>query len=199
MWQKGKYTVSQHAPFPQILKLARISAKEVTNVRENKQQQQLCDTQLGGYVHLVQTAVDAQVKMCGSGQALEQSWPSCKRDNLSTSAQGIEWERSATEGLLGKAQPRQLLFSLMLIYRAFVCISYFSNQLPARCNGFWSSQDQNTADGHYQKQLFTDKPITMPKLTWKRKGQRDTPPPSLYRQPPHCPNAENTMLMTNEV
>lgn len=94
MWQKGKCTVSQHAPFAQILKEGRISAKEVTNVSENKQQQQLCDTQLCVYVHLLQAALDAQLKICRSAQALEQSWLSCKRDNLSTSAQGRGGEDS---------------------------------------------------------------------------------------------------------
>lgn len=28
---------------------------------------------------------------------------------------------------------------------------------------------------------------------------RDSPPPSLHGQPPHCPNTANTMLMTNGV
>lgn len=133
--------MSQHAAIPHILKQGRISAVEVTDVSENKQQQQLCDTQLCDtqlcvHVHLVQAALDAQLKICRSAQALEQSWPSCKSDNLSTSAQGRGGERPATEGLMGKAQPRQLLFSLMLMYRAFLCISCFSNQLPAMCNGF---------------------------------------------------------------
>lgn len=61
-----------------------------------------------------------------------------KRDNLPTFTQSRWRQRSLTEGLLGKAQSRQLPLSLMLIYIAFVCISYFSNQLPAPRNVFWS-------------------------------------------------------------
>lgn len=163
---------------------------------ENKQQQQLCDTQLCVYVHLVQGALDAQLKICRSAQTLEQSWPSCKSDNLSTSAQGRGWERPATEGLLGKTQPRQLPFSLMLMYRAFVCISYFSDRLPAMCTGFWSDQDQNSADRCFQKQLFEEEPITMPKFTWKRKGRSSS---KFVQTTTHFPNTENTMLMTNGI
>lgn len=75
MWQKGKYTVSRHAPFPQSLEQGRISAEEVTNVSENKQQQQLCDTQLCVCVHLVQTAADAQMKTCRMQKGIEAPLP----------------------------------------------------------------------------------------------------------------------------